>query len=175
VSTKSPTLWELGKSLSDTFAMVDAVLSENGGEYTPEIAALVDAAEGEWEDKVLRTGFYVDKRIPAELSAIKAETKRLQARSRALTKRREWFKETYLPEALARQGRSEVRSALLTLRVSPGRARVVVETLPEFLDPDFVRIKREVVPDKKALLAVLESGRTVEGVRLEKKPTAKVS
>lgn len=175
MSTESPSLWELGNVLSEAFAAVDALLSENDGEYTSEMAALIDGAQEDFDDKALRTAFYADKRIPFEISAIEKEQRRLAARKKGLEARRTWLKEVYLPEALARQGRTEIHSPLATLRIGKGRARVVVEVKPAMLPAEFVRVKTEVEPDKKALLSALESGRAVAGVRLERKPVAKVS
>jgi|ERR1700755_2217520 len=177
MSADSPTLWTLGDVLSEAFAAVDALLSENDGEYTSEMAALIDEAEEEFTDKALRTGFYADRRIPIEMAGIKAEIRRLQARSRALAKRRAWLREVYLPEALARQGRTQVHSALLTLRISAGRASVVCDIPVSHLPLEFVRLKpAEEMVDKKAIMAAVSRGEKLpHGIRIEKKPVAKVS
>jgi hypothetical protein len=169
------TLSALGEQLSRAFAEIDAELEATDGEFTDEMQRRLDAAEIPWEDKVLRTGRYA-RSILYDVAEIKGERKRLAARARALLKKRRWLLNEYLPYAMKVQGRDEVRSALATVKLGLGRESVECDLDPAFIDPDWVRSRREVWLDKKKVLAENKAGRPLpDGVRVVQKPTAKVS
>lgn len=173
--TPNPSLYELGEALTQAFAEVDAMLAASEGEYTPEMAAIIDAAEEAWQDKVIRTGYYADKVIPNHVAAIEEEQRRLLARKKALENRRRWLKETYLPEALRRHGRTSVDNALATLNIGEGRERVVCEVKASSLPRELQRHSVSVEVNKEAVLAAHKAGKPLpNGVRVEKKPVAKV-
>lgn len=155
MSTGVP-LYELGAALTAAFAEIDAQLAVNDGEFTPEMQARLDAAEGAFEDKAIRVALYT-RDLLADVKRIKSERKRLAARGVASAKYAAWLKR-YLAEQLTAQGRSAVRGALGSVSVYDGRPSVSTTADLESIDSRWVRVKTERSLDKAAILAAKEAG-----------------
>lgn len=138
-------------------AIVTEWLEESGGELTPEITELLDAAEGDFEAKVERVALYI-KTLDAEAAAIKAEEQRLAARRKARENGADRIR-TYLENWMTAAGKESVKTPLVTAAIQNNPPSVVCElddeALVELAENGFsyVTAKTVVSLDKKAILA----------------------
>jgi hypothetical protein len=151
------TLYDLGAALSEAFAEIDAELAETDGEFTEAMQQRLDAAEGEWQDKVQRVALYI-RSLAGDAAAIATEEARLKKRRGALEKRAAWLKDVYLRHALDSQQRTEVPGVLATVKIGKNPPSVECDIDPEFVDPAWVRHKHSVELDKAEILAAHKRG-----------------
>lgn len=119
-------------------ATVHDWLVESGGELTPEIAELLDKAEGAFDAKCERVALKI-RELEALAKAVEVEADRLAARQKALANSAKSLK-GYLLTQLQHADRPEVKGTLVTIRVqaSPARARCLVDV--SALPAELVRI-----------------------------------
>lgn len=114
------------------------------------------------EDKVENTAKLI-KSIEADVSAIKAEEKRLKERRQVLETKIDSIK-NYLKEQLELAGIDKVKRPTITVSIQKNPPSVKV--IDEKLIPSSFMIQQEPKLDKKAILQNLKEGKTVPGVEL---------
>lgn len=90
-------------------------LLASGGELSPELAELLDQAEGDFAEKVERVALKV-RSLDAEATAIKVEETRLAQRRKAREHAAESLKQ-YLHRALEMAGETKVAGELVTVAI----------------------------------------------------------
>lgn len=170
------TLYDLGEEFAEAREAIDAELAENGGEWTDAMAERLDAVEMAWSDKVERVALYA-RGLDLTIAAVKAELRRLKARGRALAKERKWYRETYLPHALAKQGRTEMKGALATVRIGKNPPAVHCTVPLTSLPTRFLRFKVAPIElDKPEILKADKGGEVLpDGVWVERATVARIT
>lgn len=144
-------------------------LLASGGELTPELAALLDQAEGDFRVKVERVALKV-RELLATADAIKIEETRLAQRRKA-TENAATSLKAYLQRALEAAGETTVKGPLATvaLQKNPPAVRGLVEpaTLAAWAQQGSVFVT--VVPasyvlDKKVVLEHYKQGLELPGM-----------
>lgn len=155
-------LYEAAEALHIT----DEWLEELGGELTPEVEALLNAAEGDFAEKAERVALKI-KALESEAKAIKEEETRLTARRKARETGAASLK-AYLQRNLEAAGKDKVNGLLVTvaLQLNPPAlqvpAHVDLAELYEAGAPGITLVPESYTLDKRAVLdAVKVSG---EGV-----------
>lgn len=148
-------------------------LEETGGELTPELEALLDAATGDFSEKVERVALKV-KALEAEAKAIRDEESRLSARAKSRETGAKRLKE-YVQRQMEAAGKDKVNGLLCTVALQMNPPAVFV---PDTLDlgelyeagcPGIELVPERFVVNKRELLdaykvkgeAVLPNGATV--------------
>ena len=123
----------------------------------------LEALEGDLQVKAENL-LAVVTNMGADVAAIDAEIKRLQARKKAITNRQESLRE-YLRYNMDEAGISKITCPLFTITLAAGRP--VVDVQDESLIPDgYARVERKL--DKTAILRALKAGKDVPGAKLGK-------
>lgn len=152
--------------LTDQYRLVMERIENAEGELDEGLEALLDEAEGEFDQKVENT-VKVLKNLKAEEEVVRAEAQRFQSRAQALSRKQEWLRE-YLLYNMQKAKRQKVDGDLFKVKVGQSPWRVQVDNLSE-VPEEYKRVKEEV--DKKAVAEVLKEGETIAGVRFVRKPT----
>lgn len=154
-------LYELNRAIADFDLEID--------EETGEVTNLddLDALELERDTKVESIALWV-KNLTAEAAAIKAEVQNLTKRQKAAENKAERLKD-YLMGNLAGE-KFKTPKVAISYRTSEA-----VEILDEDLIPEeFLAIKTEYKPDKKAIKDELKAGGEVEGAELVKRTSLQI-
>jgi hypothetical protein len=143
----------------------DEILA-NGGELPPDLAQLLDEAEGTLATKAERVALKV-RELQAEAEAVKLEVTRLGQRAKTAHNAAESLK-AYLLRALLMAGMPTVKGTLVTvaLQKNPPAVHVTHEPAAGEANGTFVRvIPEQVVWDKDAIKATWKAGLALpEGV-----------
>lgn len=145
------TLYEIGAELD----ALDAALADSGGEWTPEIAAQIDALELLERAKVDRVVQWLRSR-DAYAEACKAEEAALAAKRKTAEREAEGFR-TYLLIQLEMRDKAEFRGELWRLcreRNGGKEPMTLIEPDPVMLPTRFVKLE----PDLGRIRAALEAG-----------------
>ncbi len=143
-------LWEIGLEL-DAIGMV---ISDQGGELTPELEERLDKMEGEFEDKAERIALLIQtKRVEAQ--AAKSERDRLAKIAKAAENTADSLKD-YLRFYMERQEKEKVETARVKLRVRNASQPSITWKGEDGSWPEqFTRIQTSL--DKKAVLEAWKS------------------
>lgn len=130
------------------------------GELPPELAELLDLAEGQLEAKVERVALYVRELI-ATADAIDSEAKRLAARAKAARNTADGLK-GYLKAQLERVGMTSVKGVLATVRIQKSRAPMTRWLGPALLDdvwgvPQYQRFMHRITTYRLNVDAVVQA------------------
>ena len=143
----------------------DEILA-NGGELPPDLAQLLDEAEGTLAVKAERVALKV-RELQAEAEAVKIEADRLAQRARTAWNAAESLK-AYLLRALEVAGIPSIKGTLVTvsLQKNPPAVHTTHEPVAGEVNGTFVRvIPEQVVWDKDAIKATWKAGLSLpEGV-----------
>lgn len=134
---------------------LQAMLLQADEENEAEIAEALQIADAELEGKA--EGYaHVIRNIEADISALKAEEQRLNAKRKSAEKAVERLKNT-LFQAMARTGKTKIKAGTFDLRIAQngGALPIVVDVPVDELPDDLTKIKRE--PDKAALAEYIEA------------------
>lgn len=154
-------LYELTRAIEE----FDLEIDEETGEVTN--LDELDALELERDTKVENIALWV-KNLTAEAAAIKAEVQNLTKRQKAAENKAERLKD-YLMGNLAGE-KFKTPKVAISYRTSEA-----VEITDEDLIPDeFLTIKTEYKPDKKAIKDELKAGGEVEGAELVKRTSLQI-
>ena len=154
-------LYELNRAIAD----FDLEIDEETGEVL-NLAGL-DALELERDEKIENIALWV-KNLTAEAAAIKAEVQNLTKRQKAAENKAERLKD-YLMDNLAGE-KFKTPKVAISYRTSEA-----VEITDEDLIPEeFLAIKTEYKPDKKAIKDELKAGGEVEGAELVKRTSLQI-
>ncbi|HEX5437164.1 MAG TPA: siphovirus Gp157 family protein [Gemmatimonadaceae bacterium] len=130
-----------------------------GGEMPAELAALVDEAEGAFEEKVERVALYI-RELLSTAKAVKEEADRLAARARHMERAADGLK-GYLLAQLQRADVQKVAGQLVTVRrqKSPPSVRCAVEPAALFdrWGGLYVQRKETYTLDSKAIIAAYKA------------------
>jgi hypothetical protein len=167
-----PTEWnppERGTSmtlygLADTRELLDKALETTEGELTPELEAILDQWELDFDAKAERVALYALEEL-ATAKAIKGEEERLAARRKALEGRADRLK-TYLEGQMARVGKRKIEGTYATVAIQDnppsvvemvateeGDFRLLMDRAPEFVThtpESFAWNKRAILDAHKA-------------------------
>lgn len=105
----------------------DAILA-NGGALTPELAALLDQADGDFREKAERVALKV-RTLEAEAAAIAGEVDRLHQRATVAGNAAKSLK-AYLLRCLLETGTTQVKGTLITIAVQKNPPKVVTTRGP---------------------------------------------
>lgn len=144
-----------------------------GGELSPELAELLDQAEGDFAEKVERVALKV-RSLEAEAAAIKVEEARLSQRRKAVENAAASLKQ-YLHRGLDAAGEKKVKGTLVTVALQANPPAVAGELTREQLEERYMESKGAdpfvtLVPEsftlnKKAVLEAFRAERPLpEGV-----------
>lgn len=153
------------RDLADEARALDELVWMDEGDWTDATQALYEEHAGKLADKADGFGTYVAGLV-AHAEAVKAEMDRLSATHKRLAGHADALKRYALAQ-MERMGKTEVPGELYTLKIQKNPPSVAVTVLLGALPPEFVRVipeQREA--DKKALLAALKGGATIDGVTL---------
>jgi hypothetical protein len=150
-------------------AIVTEWLEESGGELTPEITELLDAAEGDFEAKAERVALYI-KTLDAEAEAIKTEELRLGARRKARENGAERVR-GYLAQWMTAAGRESVKTPLVSAAMQKNPPKVecdlaeaeLTELALHGLSYAVTEVTTVTKLDKKSILADHKAG-TLQGL-----------
>lgn len=106
----------------------------------------------------------VRQELLRDVEAVKAEVERLNRR-REIIENRDRALRAYLAHHLDEAGRATVETPLFRVTITPPRRRVEIEQDAKIPD-EYVTMETREKPDKAALLAALEAGEIIEGVRI---------
>lgn len=153
--------------LSDAMRQVQEA-AESGAD-DDSVAQALEQLQGEFKEKAQGVA-YVIRNLGATYNAIDDEIKRLQARKSSLFSRIDRLKQ-YLIENMRSEGMTSIDDGILRATVSKPRPVAVIED--DFMIPDsYMKIKTDVLIDKKQLFDDLKSGKEVPGAKLgESKPS----
>lgn len=163
--------------LADLRERLVALVADEDGELTPDLEAAWDAIEGQFSEKVERTGLFV-KELLAESEAIATEAKRLAERAKAREAKAERLKALLLT-AMQKYGTDKVRGLLCTVATQANPPKVeAVTALDEaelrnvaMFAPAFVRHEECWSLDRKAVLDAHKRGELPEEIARRVKVT----
>lgn len=145
----------------EAIAISETWLEEAGGELTPEVEALLDKAEGDFNEKVENVALKV-KALEAQSAAIQQEADRLAARAKARATGAKSLK-LYLQRCLEAAGKEKVNGLLCTVALQMNPPSVHV---PDTLDmgelyhagcPGVELVPERYVVSKSAMLAAVKA------------------
>lgn len=118
--------------------------------------------EVERDIKIENTGLFI-KNLDAEITALKAEEKRLAERRKAKENKLNWTKR-FLDEFLKAEGEMKFETARVKLSFRKSESVNIFEEM--ILPNEYVREKTEYIPDKTAIKKAIKDGKSVEGAEL---------
>jgi len=176
-------LYETVEALGTVNAWIDEHADEllaSGGELSPELAQLLEQAEGDFAEKVERVALKV-RSLLAEGDAIKVEEVRLAQRRKSREHAAESLKQ-YLQHALDMAGETKVTGTLVTVAIqkNPPSVRGLVDEsqLAEWAQQGsaFVTIIPETYAlDRKAILTAHKGGLEIPaGLTVEQSASVRI-
>ena len=169
MKTKDITLFGIGLEYRALFDLTqDEQFDEETGELLDEsetIALLFDEIQETLSDK-LDNSMYIVKQLGADSEALKAESKRLQAKAVAMDNKAKWLKEL-MYGALNATGEQKLKTAKFSYTIKRSESVTVADV--DLLPREYVRLKREA--DKKLIKEALKEGATIEGCSVDEKFT----
>lgn len=168
----SKTLWEIG----DDMEALDALLEELGGDVSDEqVEAAIEAwfRENEANLAAKADGYCaLIQRLKAVAAARKEEAERLEKRAKAGENNAKRLADR-LKMFMSLHGLKKLDTARYTVSVVANGGAPPVEIDPGAKIPDDLTrvIPEQREPDKKAIVAALQAGREVPGVRLGERGT----
>lgn len=123
----------------------------------------LESIQGELDDKIGACALFV-RNLQAEENMVGDEMDRLKERKDALHFRRERLRQ-YMMVYMQRTNVQKVKTPLVSVSVSKGREKVIVDSLALIPD-EFVKIERK--PMLKEIAAQLESGNPLAGCHVER-------
>lgn len=154
-------LHEIAKEYREVAALAD---SDDEG-MAQAVLDTLEAVGGEFEQKA-QALVRITLNRQSDIDALDNEIKRLQARKQAILNAEASFKE-YLRTNMEATGIKKITCPLFSITLSQGREVVVVDDERSIPD-DYMRVKTELAPDKKAIIAKLKAGEEVPGTHLER-------
>lgn len=164
----------------DAIAIVDEwirehedIIAENVGVLPPELEALLDQAEGDFNAKAERVALYI-RELLTSAEAVGQEATRLSLRKKRLEKAAETLKDGYLKQNLIRAGIAIVKGALVTVRLQNNSQPAVKCTRPleEVWQHDighFIERKDSYHLDTRRVLDAFAAGRPIpDGITVER-------
>jgi len=127
------------------------------------------ALEGEFNEKAVSI-IHVVNDIDADIESIDNEIKRLQARKKTATNKKESIRE-YLRSNMEASGITKIDCPLFSISLAKGRDTVVIDD--ESLLPDeLVDVEVKLKPKKADILKAIQAGEDIAGARIEKSKTS---
>ena len=153
-------LYEITEAYEQLFS---ELFDPETGEINPEKQAALQALEEVGERKIIATASYI-KNLEAEAEAIAKAKEAMSKREKRFKAEMEWF-EDYLKFNMDKQGIKKITCPYFEISLSQSQAvdEVDMDALPE----KFKRVKLEVSPNKKDILAALKAGEVVAGAKLK--------
>lgn len=170
--TTTETQAEIGRTIHRLYEMsaeAELLFEMTGGEVTAESEKLQSWLD-EDADGCLLALVQFQRELSGRMQAMKAELTRLQGAMERTESKADWTKRQIV-FVLSQLGVKSREVGTFSLSILPPKASVEIDEnhppdldMLELEDPSLVRRKEpELAPDKKAILAALESGRTVPG------------
>ena len=163
--TKNLSLFQIG---TEFHALSDLA---NDEQFDNETGELIDQSEAltalfnEVQDTLgnkLDSTMYIIKELDSDSTALKAESKRLQAKAVAMDNKAKWLKEL-MYGALNATGEQKLKTAKFSYTIKRSESVTVkdVDNLPR----EYVRLKREA--DKKIIKEALKNGELISGCSID--------
>lgn len=134
-------------------------------EMQESVADTIEAIEGEFNDKAIAL-ISVSKTVNGDIESCDAEIKRLTARKKVLTNKREDMIE-YLRFNMEANDINKISCPLFTITLAKAKDTAVIDKEDE-IPTDYVDIKMVKSPMKKEILAALKTGEVIPGCHLGK-------
>ena len=157
------TLYEIDKNIKEVIEQGFTV--DEDGVVVFEQSDL-DSLQAQLEEKLENIALYI-KNTEAEVNALKAEEKALAERRKAKENKISWL-EKYISSYLEQQGWKKFETTKVVASIRESEAVEVAEDAIEKLPAEYIAIKTEIKPDKKALKMALKGGAEIAGVKLVK-------
>lgn len=130
-----------------------------------DVADTFESIEGEFNDKAVSI-IHVVENIDSDIKAIDDEIKRLQARKKSATNKKNSIRD-YLKSNMQASGITKIQCPLFNITLAKGRDSVVINNA-DLIPDDYVSVDVVTTPDKRKILAALKSGEVVDGCELTK-------
>lgn len=132
----------------------------------------LESVQGQFDDKA-KTIATVSVNMNSDIQAIELEIDRLNKRKQFILNRDKSLRE-YLKTNMIATGIKKIACPLLTITLAKGRDILSIDS--EGMIPDeYMRVKTEVQPDKKRLLADLKQGKDIPGVSIrQSEPSVRI-
>jgi len=127
------------------------------------------ALEGQFNEKAVAI-IHVVHDMDDDIESLDAEIKRLTARKKVVSNKKESIRE-YLRTNMEANDITKIDCPLFTITLAKGRDVCVIDD-EEKIPDDFVEVTVTTKPDKKAILKKLQAGDSVDGARIEKSKTS---
>ncbi len=151
-------LYEYPQAFLDLMARVDET-----GEIDDQLAAELDALEGDFAAKAERTWLYA-RELAAESEAVGTEASRLSMRAWVLSKQADRLRD-YVFRTMEAAGIDRLRGRLCALAICNNSRPTLHCDNPTSLPEEYQNVYKEVKPDSEALLQAYKQGRPLpEGV-----------
>lgn len=131
------------------------------------IAATLEGVEGEFNEKAKKVGFLINS-VSSNIDVIDTEIKRLQERKKIIENRDKNIRD-YLKKNMEALEISRISCDLFDITLAKGRNSVIIDDEKK-IPPEFVSVKSELVPDKKALLKAMtgDDAKEIEGAHIQR-------
>lgn len=123
----------------------------------------IEGIEGEFTDKVEQL-LAIIKNESADVAALKAESKNLADRAKAIQNRIDNTK-AYIIKAMTTMDKKKLNAGIHSLTVRKGSQSVEIEDLT-IIPPEFVEYETTIKPDKKLIAEKIKLGQVVDGAKL---------
>lgn len=159
-------LYEITQEYLEAFAALE--IDEETGELVN--AEAIEQIAGAFESKAEAVALYIKNEL-AMADAIKTEERTLADRRKIHENKADGLKR-YLGDSMQALGKTKVETSKVRLAF---RKSIAVEVYDEQLIPaEYVRIKTETTPDKKALADALKQGADIAGAALVERQSLQV-
>lgn len=157
-------LFELSTQYRHVVDMLEAAQTGETDAIDPELLKDTLDAIGEAMEQKADNIARIMSELKATEEAIGAETKRLTERSAMIAKQRESLK-SYLFAAMESAGKDKIKTAFYsyTIRNNPASVQIADASI---LPDEYIRVKTETAPDKKAIAEALKNGADIPGCSL---------
>lgn len=153
------TLYEIDKNIKAVIE--DGFVADEDGVITFEAGDL-DNLQAQLEDKLENIALYI-KNLKADITALKDEETMLKARRATKENKVQWL-EQYITSYLKQNNMKNLDTPRVYASIRQSEAVVVDEV--DKLPAEYVTIKTEAKPDKKAIKQALKAGIEIEGAKL---------
>lgn len=159
---KKNTLWDL---LSESQYERDEILrmiSENGGELSPELESQLDSINPDLPKKIDCYNFVIED-LESSAELFKSRANQMAQMASSLSRASDRIKSS-LKQIMIARGLTDLEGEVIRFKLSETKKRLVINGTPP---AQFMMTITEVVPDKEMIKQSLELGESIEGCSLE--------
>ena len=158
------TLYDIDERLADA---IKFSVDEETGEITDFDVDAFNAIQAERKDKIENIALYI-KNLEAENIAIKAEEENLKKRRTEKENKIEFMK-NYLANSMITNNDKAFETSKVSLKFRKSEAVNIYDM--DKIPKDYMTVKTEYKPDKKAIKEAIKGGGVIEGANIVEKNT----